>query len=432
VRDFHNQALADADQMAQPPAGARAAAPPPPPAFRYAGLPIRDHRGAIAGSPGAGVAANRQINEDYHNLNGAMQSFLGGDPNGPALPQVSDWMTFGKYASREAGEQIRQLENILRTLQGNPIAGAASLVGLFQGNSLAQAYLMASDEAGRNVNLAAWGPGVFAGGVALNMVATMATMRQAMVRGNTEIHNNIAPAYDAFLRAEAREPGSGMAGLRAAGYTPGGEKDRQGWVTQAFESYGRARELGLQAQRLPAGAERDRLLAQRQEATERANLLLGFQEQHNILQQPSIFGNPRMQNALNSISGTMTLTDANGTHNLLPGGGNWSDFETRMGLQRVPAGTAGAITLRQPDGTVIHYSVPRPPQRGTISEYFLNNSTGGGAQNLTGQRARPIADPAALSLPQLLAPALAAPLANPFVQDVMQGMLWGPFGRLLR
>ncbi|MOA40354.1 hypothetical protein D3C78_1622200 [compost metagenome] len=79
----------------------------------------------------------------------------------------------------------------------------------------------------------------------------------------------------------------------------------------------------------------------------------------------------------------MVMTDANGTHKLLPNGGNWAEFATRMGFSEVPAGSvADAFVVTDHQGVTHHY-VEHPDARrreGTIAQYF--------ADDLTGDRAR--------------------------------------------
>ena len=97
-----------------------------------------------------------------------------------------------------------------------------------------------------------------------------------------------------------------------------------------------------------------------------ANLYIGIQEQMVILQDPAIYGDPEVAEVVNG-QGELSLTDAVGTHRLV---GNWADFATRMGLDAVPAGTAGALAIRDHAGGTAHYRVPDPPPAGTISANF--------------------------------------------------------------
>lgn len=334
-----------------------------------------------------GTQANQQINDDYHQANQDMQRYLAGDPNGEQLPPVADWMTFGKFASREAGEVIRNTEDAIQTYYGDPKAAADLARNGPSMDNVTQGLLAGTDLAGRA--LGKHGPNLPAasGEIGGKGMETLHDVHGGFVKGNTEIHKNIAPAYDAFLNGESNGTG-GMESLKEAGYTPGSKKDPQGFVSGAFNNYQQARELGLQAQQEKDPAKKKEMLAQRQKLMERGNLMLGMQEQMEILQTPQIFENKNVQNAVKSIGGTMGLTDANGKHKLLPNGGDWSDFQTRMGLKPVAAGTEGAIPVKGPDGKTTNY-VPDPSKPGTIVDYFTRNAGGQNAANLNANPARP-------------------------------------------
>jgi hypothetical protein len=65
---------------------------------------------------------------------------------------------------------------------------------------------------------------------------------------------------------------------------------------------------------------------------------------------------------LEAMAGTMNLHDANGTHPLV---GGWGDFYTRMGLD--PATTPA---LEDIDADNLGELLPRSERDGTISAYF--------------------------------------------------------------
>ena len=88
------------------------------------------------------------------------------------------------------------------------------------------------------------------------------------------------------------------------------------------------RRLNIEIQRAQDPQTIARLTAEREARANRANLLIGFQEQLVILQP--IFNT--MQPELRDIAGTMALNDPRGKIPLLPNGGNWGDFYTRMGI----------------------------------------------------------------------------------------------------
>lgn len=393
------------EQPAQPKAEAK-----PDPYFKYDGVPWKDHSASIGWTPGSKrespVQANEAITEGYKNLNEAMQRYLAGDPNGAKLPPLADWSTFGKYASREAGEQIRNMQDATTFLHNGDIEAARRLQkNMTNPESIEQALALAKDRfgdsvAGANPVNAALNPLNETGKVAGNAVGDLAfttpnTMLDALTRGNNGIYNNFAPAYDAFLKGEANGTG-GIKALEEAGYKPGSKEDPQGFIHGALSDYKQARELGLQAQQEKDPAKRDALLAQRQALVEKANLNLGNQEQIEVIQKPGVFGNPEVAKRIGSLGGTMNIHDANGTFPLLPNGGNWADFATRMGYKEVPPGTAGAMNIRHPDGKMHTYQVD-PNAKGTISDYFTQNLSGPRADKLNRSNPAPLDSPSTIN-----------------------------------
>lgn len=366
----------------------------PDPHFKYDGVPWKDHSESIGWTPGSKrespTQANEAITAGYMDLNKGMQDYLKGDPNGPKLPELADWSTFGKYASPLAGEQIRNLQDVELAKSGDLEAARRLQKNATNLETINQGLALTTDSlSGNAANVkpldAALNPlgetgkvlGETAGDLAFT---TPSTMLDALVRGNNGIYNNFAPAYDAFLKGEADGTG-GMEALKAAGYEPGSDKDRQGFISDSLGKYKEARDLGLQAQKETDPARRDELLKQRQSLVETANLNLGNQEQIEVIQQPGVFGHPEVAKRIGALGGTMSMHDANGTTPLLPNGGNWSDFATRMGYKEVPEGTEGAMKIRHPDGKVHNYQVD-PTQKGTISEYFTQNLSGPRAAKL--------------------------------------------------
>ena len=339
----------------------------------------------------SGTDANNHINDTYDKLDKDMTRYLG-------EPRVANWMTFGKYASREAGEQIRNLENVEKAENLDTAAAGDAFKGMADSQPLGQAARLVghkvAENAARQIDTAVDGDLV---GAVTNTVKdtasgtfdTLHTMRDALVEGNTEIYKNIAPAYDAFLSGEADPGKGGMQALKDAGYSKGSEKDPQGFVTQAFERYSQARQKGLEAEQTSDPAARQQLLDERKHLMNEANLNIGLQEQMTILQRPSIYGNPQMQDALGAIGGTMSLTDANGKHDLRPDGKNWSGFADRMGLRPAEDGDPNGIAVRDHHGVTTTW-VPDPSQKGTIYEYFTQNVDGPAAERLTEGSPRPL------------------------------------------
>jgi hypothetical protein len=207
-------------------------------------------------------------------------------------------------------------------------------------------------------------------------------MHDALVYGNTGVYGDIAPAYDTFLRAAAvgEDP---IAALKRAGYGQG-PKDPQGFLLEAFSGYRRAKALGDRAALATGEAKKD-LLAERLEAVHRANVLIGIHEQMVVIQGPQVFGDPQVYRLLQALSSEMVMTDANGTHQLLPHGGNWADFATRMGFSEVPAGAVADAFVVADHAGVTHHFVMHPDatkRAGTIGQYFADDLSGARATTM--------------------------------------------------
>jgi hypothetical protein len=368
--------------------------------FSYQPKHYADYTSAQKWVPGAntqkvllsGTDANKRINADYHQINKDMQRYLKGDPDGSTLPEITDWTSYGKYASREAGEQIRNTEDVLDMMAGKNSATdllryGTSLTALEQlartGLNAGEGLSDGIDDARANHQNAT----VLRKAIKTASDQPVAKLNSALVKGNTEIHQNIAPAFDAFLKGEAAG-GKGLDELKKAGYRKGSVKDPQGFVTKAFSDYQDAREYGLKAQsskdpgmKLAYQAKRDRLMKE-------GNLLLGFQEQMEILQKPGVFEDPTVAHALKLVDQTMSVTDPNGVYDFLPKGGTWTNFSNRMGLREVHSG-AGGIRVKDTSGQVRYYK-PDPRQKGTIYDYFERNANGKRARALNQGTPRPL------------------------------------------
>ncbi len=342
------------------------------------------------------VNRNQAINTSYHAIDRAMTGYLGD-------PLVSNWFTYGQHASREAGTQIRNLQGGLQTLNdalrilssltflGLPwtvindartglraITNIIDLLG--QDGLIAQATQLAMMRAGisrseidgllRDAPMALLSPfymvpfiGRLTSMVARLIVAIPAIIQsvervyQNMMTGNRQIYENVAPAARAFLLAAQGAP-NGVPGPMAFG------GDTNGFLAAAFAEYGEVRQLGDQARAAPGTPAAATKLATRQQKAERANLLVGMQEQLVILQP--IFNT--MMDELRAMSGTMVLHDPNGAH---PLANNWGDFYTRMGIDasRAPADPRSITPGTMPP------LLPRNQRDGTISSYFGDNVT---------------------------------------------------------
>jgi hypothetical protein len=313
----------------------------------YAGVDVPDISTARAWVPGAkgldGSTANRTVTETYTQLDAGMSAYLGS-------PAAANWMSFGKYASREAGGQILRMEEMLKVVYRLDADAAFDAM-----QDLAKQPGLLGEQGMLLMKISKGNP--------VEFVKNTKRMHDALVFGNTGVYADVAPAYDTFLRAEAAGK-DGVAALKAAGYGQA-PKDGQGFLLQAFTCYQRSKAASTPQERL--------------DLIGRANLLIGIHEQMVVIQGPQVFGDPQVSNLLKTLSGAMTMTDANGTHELLPDGGNWADFATRMGFSEVPQGAvAGAFRVVDHDGVshdfVLH---PDPKKRvGTIGSYFEEDLSG--------------------------------------------------------
>lgn len=354
-------------------------------AFAYPGVQIPDFKEARDWKPGKkgmnGTQANQMITGIYTQLDGGMSAYLG-------EPAVANWSTFGKFASQNAGNQISRLEALERTTKGKSLTALTSLAAdaIWNPNDTRKNF-----QALKDAKLEGYG-----------FLDKAYLLRKTLVNGNTAIIRDIAPSFDVFLRAESAGK-DGVAALRAAGF--GREPlDPHGLIIQAFEKYAEARRLGDKIQSYPPHLVRllnpdlskdattedfkpaevwKQLEADdqsRRQLVFQANLLLGFQEQLVSLQTPEVFGNPDVAKLMGSLSRGMAFNDARGSTRLLPSGGNWADFTTRMGLKELPDGqvpTENAdlvITLRHPDGGERRYVTSGLCQPGNITNYMVHGS----------------------------------------------------------
>lgn len=287
------------------------------------------------------IAQNKYINESYHKYDKIMDEWIG-------QPPVANWLTYAKHASRQVGVQIVDLNTALhaldafKTIDGNPVNDAKALkeiLALVQKDGVAaQGIKLALAKAGvtpKDIKdaLASWVPGstlpiAYKLAKALpDVVGSVKLIRDNLEKGNRNIFNNIAPAWDAFLKAEMNGQ-DGLAALKAAGYGQGKDPDPLNKVMQGFEKYKQAKNASTQA-------ERDRLMHE-------GNLLIVEHEQ--LLVQPIY---DTMKTELGAMGGTMILEDPTGVYKLLPGGGNWADPDTRLGFK-------GGKAVYTP-GTISHY-----------------------------------------------------------------------------
>lgn len=340
--------------------------------FSYPGVALPDLSAARAWVPGLkgglrGAEANRSINEAYAQLDGHMTRYLG-------EPLVPNWMSFGKYASREAGGQLLRLEEALDAFQGG------QLDGLIDSLQNAAKHPFVSTEDSFKLLLASHiNP--------LHAIKAARVLHDGLVHGNVGVYADIAPAYEAFLKGEA-QGGLGLEALKAAGYGQG-ERDPQGFLMEAFRCYRQAKHTSTAS---PEGA------AQRRALIERGTLLMGVHEQMVVLQGPKVFGHPEMAKVLGRMGkGAERLHEPSapgGVRTLLPHGGNWADYATRMGFEAVPSGQErpSDVVVRDHFGVSTRYRITQDPARleGTIAELFIQGAEPAAARLLVEGQPRPL------------------------------------------
>lgn len=312
------------------------------PTFAYHGIALPDLSAAQQWRPGVhginGEDANVRISATYNQLDQAMTAYLG-------QPELPNWMTFGKYASRQAGEQIQRLEETLKVIDRLDVGALAASMPDFLRN-----VATLGDQGWSLMELSR---------TPANFLKNLNLLRDSLVYGNTGVYADVARAYDLFLRSESQRK-DGVAALVAAGYGKP-PLDPQGFLLQAFQQY---QLVGRHAAGLTP--------AERTAAIGRANMLIVTHEQMDVVQGPKVFGNPAIARLIQAFTPSMTVTDARGTQQLLPHGGNWADFATRMGFVDAPAGTPGAYVVKDPAGVTHNYIVnpDTAARQGTISAYF--------------------------------------------------------------
>ncbi|MFY0579186.1 hypothetical protein ACN28S_37340 [Cystobacter fuscus] len=130
------------------------------------------------------------------------------------------------------------------------------------------------------------------------------------------------------------------------------------------------------------------------------NLLIALQEQALVLQRPSIFAHPVLHALLGAVRPghlRMTTTARPGGRghdgfSMLPEGGNWADFEARMGVRDVthapdrPASAYPIIFPGTPPSEARYYVVDTN-RRGTIVDLLTRYLAGPAGEQL--QRGRP-------------------------------------------
>lgn len=385
---------------------------PPPPDVDTHGQ-MAEVAGSEAVRENSGETMNAEVTENYHEIGTRLDEYL-------AHPGVVNWPQIGQHASATAGEAIQPLESVLKGDVGGlkQMLVSGEFFGLFKDFGLPLLFKSIQEHGlkelmdlspwkmattfGKNLGLAKdmiqklpellsnpQDAAKILGKDALEMVTNvlapllpdkivgqlfsdLGVLHEGLVATNANIHNDFAPAFDAFLDAES-QGSDGVAAVRAM-VASGELKDPSGLVVDALACYQQAR--------LTSDPAAKRALI------ERANMLIAMHEQHHVA-QPA-FADQRFQELCAVVSQDLVMSDPSGDYPLLPQGGNWADFETRMGMAEVPASEAearftsnddpscGLYRVTDEDGGHRYYELkPSAEREGTISGYFDHLAQGG-------------------------------------------------------
>jgi hypothetical protein len=370
---------------------ARGAAPIPAsapwPFFHVPAAPL-DVRSARAWRPGrtlmSGAAANAVVTDGYRTLDRAFAAYLGDPP-------LSSWVTFAKYASRQVGGWVRMLEDVM-TMAHAARSPTAIPRGLSAVRHLVEGLVAAGAEQGLGEVVHAGVARALAG--SLDPLARIGIVRDALVEGNTDIYARIGVSFHAFLAGEAH--GAGRARVAELIHS-GRVEDPMGNLARSFDLYARARALGVQARAARRG-EGEVLLALRRRLVAEANWLIAIQEQA-LIQRPTIFDHPVMREVCGSArAGGLHLSLAgreagvpSERFTLLPQGGSWADFATRMGLVEIGPGQRppGAVLVTLPGRARAQAFAPDGRRWGTILDLFSRYLDGPAGDRLMRGAPRP-------------------------------------------
>ncbi|MEZ0370033.1 MAG: hypothetical protein ACAI44_13180 [Candidatus Sericytochromatia bacterium] len=330
----------------------------------------------------SGVEANFHFNETYHALDKQMYELLG----------TPSWLTFGKFASREAGLQINNLETALSLLHtlttfdgaaGNDvdaIVGLTRMIAADPKGLAVQGLLLAAQQAGIQIEKGASpeniAKAIVAGmdvvGTATKVLAAVEKLHTNLVKGNTEIFRNAAPLFDTFMKNPPDKRMAEVEKMMKAHPLYGKDPQAFRMGLQAFQKYDQIARLNAELKMPSTSATRKtEIEAKMKSLAEEANLLFVTVEQ---MFAQSIYNS--MLGETGVMTGQMVMHDTTGVHPLLdgkgPGQANWAEFADRMGFDKVPPNTPGAMELDvlQTDGTMKKEWYKPNHAPGTISQYF--------------------------------------------------------------
>jgi hypothetical protein len=331
---------------------------------------------------------NQAINASYHQYDLAITAYLG-------EPYVANWATFGKHASAHVGNEMSSCEESLRLidsldvvaklnsdlesgnlpdaihdvnqlietvnklnvlLQKKNVVNQTASMALHFLTDLVHRLKVAISSPGNPIARARDVIGVLEGFLP-NVRHEISVMHDQLADGNKKIYDNIAPSLTAFLQQVQAAP-EGVTGLSL--------QDPDGFMTAALSHYVEARRL-TNALHDPQFADDKELLARRLAEVKQGNVILVTHEQ--MVAQPDY---DAMQPQMEALSGQMVLVDPTGAHALLPNGGNWGDFDSRLGYD--PATAPKDPHKIDPNNLPPMLDKSDPRYKGTIFDYFDQNA----------------------------------------------------------
>jgi hypothetical protein len=196
------------------------------------------------------VLRNLRITQAYHELSVGLAACTG---------EAANWCTFATWASRQAGQTIRQ-EDLARTIEAG--LGGAEEIGVAL-TRLSEVVRVAGRVADRSILAATVRE-------AASPARAAERASEAVARGNLKVFEEIGREFARFVAA--LHEGGDAPGRVAAGLRPGPPPDGQDLLRAAFAGYGRA------IAATSVGGRAEQLLL--------ANLRIGLHEQTRL--QPEI------------------------------------------------------------------------------------------------------------------------------------------------
>lgn len=343
------------------------------PGFSY--VPVIDKaldlRGAVKAGPPHGTEAAKANIALYQKLGGDLQRLF------PHLKTVT-WPYFAVSACGAVAKEISAMESCLGALKtwsqvvgGSGYDAAKSVVKmLMDDHQRDQMFtLMESIDPQKMAEIRkAWDRGdhMEAASMFLDLIGPaidrVQRARDTFVKINTEIAHNVGETLDTFMRAiaQGKDPMKVLPFTRKDPPEPGKISDPQGYLQQAcqnlYEAYQISQQIEYEKSKTPQDAAKIAALEKRgNRLVLEATKLIGAQEQKCIMQQ-ILDKDPGVKDTIKAATkyGYFS-TSATTKEKLLPGGGDWAQFEDtptmkgRMGVVRIDESRYKALVAWKAD-----------------------------------------------------------------------------------